>query len=457
MSVLIIIFVTAVLSLFLGVFNKGNLSRIIGLLGLAGSFYISYFPDCSFFEKYQLMYSYSRQGMLFTRISIIVVFFIFLISGFAFNNHRRHQSELYSLMLFSLCGGTVLFGVQNLVMVFLGIEILSIPLYVMAGSEKTNVKSIEAAMKYFLMGAFSTGFLLFGIALIYGSVGTFDLHQISLYVMVNPVDKMMILGVVMMMVAMVFKVSLVPFHMWSPDVYEGAPSVITAFMASFVKIAGFYILYKMLCHVFVGVVDVWKSILVVLIIMTLIISNFMAFVQSNAKRMLAYSSISHAGYISLVFLGMINAKIYGFLAFYLLAYSLATVGVFMCLIWVKKMKNEVSYEAFKGLAKSEPILALAAAVSLLSMAGIPLTAGFVGKLSIFTHAIEGNLVLIIIAVLASAVSITYYLKLIISMFFNRESTFKGLERVTVTYNVVAVLIIILIVALGVWPSLFNVL
>lgn len=457
MNVLIIIFVTAVLSLFLGVFNKGNLSRIIGLLGLGCSFYISYFPDCPFFEKYQLMYSYTYQAMLFTRISIIVVFLIFLISGFAFSNHRRHQAELYALMLFSLCGGIVLFGVQNLVTVFIGIEILSIPLYVMAGSEKGNVKSIEAAMKYFLMGAFSTGFLLFGIALIYGSTGTFDLHQISLYAIVNSGDKMMSLGLILMMVAMVFKVSLAPFHMWSPDVYEGAPSIITAFMASFVKISGFYILYKMLCGVFVGFVDVWKPILVVLIIITLVISNFMALVQSNSKRMLAYSSISHAGYVSLVFLGIIGAKTYGFLAFYLLAYSFATVGVFMCLIWVKKMKNEVSYEAFKGLAKSEPILALVATVSLLSMAGIPLTAGFIGKLSIFTHAIDGNLVLIIIAVLASAVSITYYLKLIISMFFNRESTFKGLERVSVTYNIVAILIILLILALGVWPSIFNVL
>jgi NADH-quinone oxidoreductase subunit N len=454
MTVLIIVFLTALAVLFAGVFNGGKISKYFGIAGLLIAFWASFQPEISFFSKYADMYEFGVNTALFAKISIIITLLIFFLGGFAFSNHRSHQSELYALMLFSLCGGIVLFGFQNLVTLFLGIEILSIPLYVMVGSAKTDFRSVEASMKYLLMGAFATGFLLFGVALIYGSSGSFDLYKIQDFGVQNPKDLMFILGAVMMLVALAFKVSLAPFHMWSPDVYQGAPSLITAFMASVVKTAAFFAFFRLMAIGFAGIIPDWIKILSVLVIITLILANVMGLVQSNAKRMLAYSSVSHAGYIAMIFFGATNVSTYN-LAFYLFAYSLATIGVFMCLIWVEKIKKETSYAAFKGLAKTEPLLAIVSAISLLSMAGIPLTAGFIGKFFIFSQAMKTAPSLVLVAVLGSAISIAYYLKLIIAMFFFKESSFKTSEKVSISFKIVAVVIILMIIALGVYPDLFK--
>ena len=453
MSVLIIIFLTAIVALFAGVFEQGKFSRYIGILGLMIAFYVSFLPELSFFSQYQHMFEFGANAALFTRIAIVTTVLLFFVAGFAFSNHRNHQSELYALMLFSLSGGVILFGFQNLVTLFLGIEILSIPLYVLAGSNKTDLRSNEASIKYFLMGAFATGFLLFGVALIYGSSGSFDLYKIHEFAMNDSKNLMFNLGAILMLVALAFKVSLAPFHMWSPDVYQGSPSLITAFMMSVVKISAFFALFKLMTIGFIGINSEWINILGVLIIITLFLANVMGLAQSNAKRMLAYSSVSHVGYLSLIFYGMNSLSSYN-LAFYLFAYSLATVGVMMCLIWVEKLKRETSYNAFKGLAHTEPILAVTATVSLLSMAGIPLTAGFMGKFAIFAQAIDQSPFLVLVAVLGSAISIAYYLRLIMVMFFPKESSFKTSERVSLTYNIVAVFIIFALVAMGVFPDLF---
>ncbi len=453
MSVLIIIFLTAVIALFAGVFEQGKFSRYIGILGLMIAFYVSFLPELSFFNQFQHMYEFGANAALFTKISIVITILLFFLGGFSFSNHRSHQSELYALMLFSLSGGVILFGFQNLVTLFLGIEILSIPLYVLAGSNKTDLRSNEAAIKYFLMGAFATGFLLFGVALIYGSSGSFDLYTIHEFAVNNPKNLMFNLGAILMLVALSFKVSLAPFHMWSPDVYQGSPSLITAFMMSVVKISAFFAFFKLMTIGFIGINAEWINIMGVLIIITLFLANVMGLAQSNAKRMLAYSSVSHVGYISLIFYGMNSLSTYN-LAFYLFAYSLATVGVMMCLIWVEKLKRETSYNAFKGLVHTEPILAVTATVSLLSMAGIPLTAGFMGKFAIFAQAIDKSPFLVLVAVLGSAISIAYYLRLIMVMFFPKESSFKSSEKVSLTYNIVAVFIIFALVAMGVFPDLF---
>ncbi|WP_312823526.1 NADH-quinone oxidoreductase subunit N [Epilithonimonas sp.] len=454
MSVLIVLFLTAILVLFSGVFEKGKYARYIGILGLIVGLGISFLPECEFFAQYKSMYDYSYNAALFTKVSIVVTTLLFFLGGFAFSNHRSHQSELYALMLFALCGGIVLFGFQNLVTLFIGIEILSIPLYVMAGANKTDLRSTEASMKYFLMGAFATGFLLFGVALVYGSAGSFDLYAIHDFAYNNPKNLMLIMGAILMLSALAFKVSLAPFHMWSPDVYQGAPSLITAFMASVVKISGFFALFKLMTIAFGGIAGDWINILGVFIILTLLLANVMGLVQTNAKRMLAYSSVSHAGYISLIFFGINNFSTY-ILGYYLFAYSLATVGVFISLIWVEKIKKETSIPAFNGLGKKEPILAVVSTISMLSMAGIPLTAGFIGKLGIFNQAIGGHYeFLVLIAVLGSALSIAYYLRLIIAMFFYKEHTFTAAETSTITYKIVSVVIIVALVAMGIVPDLF---
>ena len=453
MSVLIIIFLTAVAALFAGVFEHGKFSRYISILGLLVAFYVSFLPEAEFFNQYKSMFDYTVNAALFTKIAIVITILLFFLGGFSFSNHRSHQSELYALMLFALCGGIVLFGFQNLVTLFLGVEILSIPLYVLAGSNKTDLRSNEASVKYFLMGAFATGFLLFGIALVYGSSGSFDLYKIHQFSLENSKDLMFNAGAVLMLVALAFKVSMAPFHMWSPDVYQGSPSLITAFMMSVVKISAFFAFFKVMSIGFFGITGEWINIVGVLIIITLFLANVMGLAQSNAKRMLAYSSVSHVGYLGLIFFGLNNLSAYN-LAFYLFAYSLATIGVMMCLIWVEKLKRETSYNAFKGLAHTEPLLAVAAAISMLSMAGIPLTAGFMGKFSIFAQAIETTPFLVLVAVLGSAISIAYYLRLIMVMFFPKESSFKTSERVPLTYNIVAVFIIVALLALGIFPDLF---
>jgi len=453
MSVLIIIFLTAVVALFAGVFEQGKFSRYISILGLLVAFYVSFLPEAEFFNQYKSMFDYTVNAALFTKIAIVITILLFFLGGFSFSNHRSHQSELYALMLFALCGGIVLFGFQNLGTLFFGVENLSIPPYVLAGSNKTDLRSNEASVKYFLMGAFATGFLLFGIALVYGSSGSFDLYKIHQFSLENSKDLMFNAGAVLMLVALAFKVSMAPFHMWSPDVYQGSPSLITAFMMSVVKISAFFAFFKVMSIGFYGITGEWINIVGVLIIITLFLANVMGLAQSNAKRMLAYSSVSHVGYLGLIFFGLNNLSAYN-LAFYLFAYSLATIGVMMCLIWVEKLKRETSYNAFKGLAHTEPLLAVAAAISMLSMAGIPLTAGFMGKFSIFAQAIETTPFLVLVAVLGSAISIAYYLRLIMVMFFPKESSFKTSERVPLTYNIVAVFIIFALLALGIFPDLF---
>lgn len=454
MSVLIIVFLTAVVALFTGVFQKGKMARYIGIAGLLAALYTSFLPEAQFFAQYSNMFELDANAALFTRIALVVTLLIFFMGGFALSNHRSHQSELYALMLFALCGSIVLFGYQNLMTLFIGIEILSIPLYVMAGANKSDLRSNEASLKYFLMGAFATGFLLFGITLVYGSAGTFDLNQIGDFAMASGNgDLMLKLGIILMIAAMAFKVSLAPFHTWSPDVYQGSPSLITAFMMSVVKIAGFYAFFRLMTTAFIGVYTEWNNLLGVLIIITLLLANAMGLAQSNAKRMLAYSSVSHAGYLGLIFFGMNSLSSYN-LAFYLFAYAIANLGVMMTLIWVEKIKRETSYNAFKGLAKSEPLLAVVGAISMLSMAGVPLTAGFMAKFTLFAQAIDGAAFLVLIAILGSAISIAYYLRLIIAMFFFKESSFKTSEKVTITYNILAIFIIITIIALGVFPDWF---
>lgn len=455
MSVLIIIFLTAIVALFAGVFEQGKYSRYIGLLGLAAALVVSFQPEYSFFQKYESMYLFDKEAKLFTKITIVITMCIFFMGSFAFTSHRKHQSELYALILFSVCGAITLFGFENLVTLFLGIEILSIPLYVLAGSNKSDLKSNEASLKYFLMGAFATGFLLFGIALIYGSTGSFDLATITEFTTTHSDNVMLIIGMLLMLSGIAFKVSLAPFHMWTPDVYHGSPSIITAFMATVVKISAVFTLFFMMSNVFSGIKSEWVNVMGVLIIITLILANVLGLAQTNAKKMLAYSSISHAGYLGLIFYGFTNLSVYH-LAFYLFAYSLATIGVFMTLIWVEKVKRDTSFAAFKGLVKTEPLLAIVASISMLSMAGIPLTAGFMAKFSLFSQAMNGAAFLVLVAVLGSAISIAYYLRLIMMMFFVNEVTFKTSQNVTFTYNVLAIVIIIAIIALGVYPDLFSI-
>ena len=447
MSVLVIVFLTGVLTLFL----KGKWVNNIAILGTFGASIVSFCPEITFGNSYQKMFWFDADTALLIKITLIVNFFILLLGDFALHRHKNHQSEMYALVLFSLCGGFLLFGFQNIMVLFLGIEILSIPLYVLAGSEKTNLRSVEASVKYFLMGAFATGFLLFGFALLYGSVGSFDLETISQFSQKQGGNMKFILGAIFVLGAMAFKVAMVPFHMWSPDVYYGSPTWVTLFMASVVKIAGFYAFFKLMNIAFIGIREDWLLVLYGMISLTLFVGSFLGLVQDDVKKVLAYSSIVNVGYIGLVFFGVDENSVQN-LAFYLLAYSLANIGVFMGVIWVEKYKESTFYHSFNGLAKSQKLLSLTISISLLSMAGIPFTAGFMGKLGIFLPAVKESLFLVILAVLASVISVAYYLRLIIAMYFQKEENEQFTPKLNFSYKLIVILVIVLTFILGVLGS-----
>ena len=447
MSVLVIVFLTGVLTLF----SKGKWVNNIAILGNLGALIVSFCPEISFVNSYQKMFWFDADTALLIKITLIVNLFILLLGDFALHRHKNHRSEMYALVLFSLCGGFLLFGFQNIIVLFLGIEILSIPLYVLAGSEKTDLRSAEASVKYFLMGAFATGFMLFGFALLYGSVGSFDLETISQFSQKQGENTKFILGAIFVLGAMVFKVAMVPFHMWSPDVYYGSPTWVTLFMVSVVKIAGFYAFFRLMNIAFIGIREDWLLVLYGMISLTLLVGSFLGLVQDDVKKMLAYSSIVNVGYIGLVFFGVDENSVQN-LAFYLLAYSLANIGVFMGVIWVEKYKESTFYHSFNGLAKSQKLLALTISISLLSMAGIPFTAGFMGKLGMFLPAVKESLFLVILAVLASVISVAYYLRLIMTMYFQKGGNNQFTQKLNLSYQLIAIFVIVLTFILGVLGS-----
>lgn len=447
MSVLVIVFLTGGVTLFL----KGKWANNIAILGTLGAFIVSFFSEITFGNSYQKMFWFDADTALLIKITLIVNLFILLLGDFALHRHKNHWSEMYALVLFSLCGGFLLFGFQNIIVLFLGIEILSIPLYVLAGSEKTDLRSVEASVKYFLMGAFATGFLLFGFALLYGSVGSFDLETISQFSQKQGENTKFILGAIFVLGAMAFKVAMIPFHMWSPDVYYGSPTWVTLFMVSVVKIAGFYAFFRLMNIAFIGIREDWLLVLYGMISLTLLVGSFLGLVQDDVKKMLAYSSIVNVGYIGLVFFGVDENSVQN-LAFYLLAYSLANIGVFMGVIWVEKYKESTFYHSFNGLAKSQKLLVLTISISLLSMAGIPFTAGFMGKLGMFLPAVKESLFLVILAVLASVISVAYYLRLIMAMYFQKGGNNQFTQKLNLSYQLIAIFVIVLTFILGVLGS-----
>lgn len=320
-----------------------------------------------------------------------------------------------------------------MVMLFLGVEILSIPLYVLAASDRKNILSNEAGFKYFFLGSLASAVMLFGIALIYGATGTFDLQTIATTFATGNYSGLMLTGCILILTGFAFKVSVAPFHLWAPDVYQGAPTTITAFMATIVKAAAFAGMYRLFATSFPNHPQVVTSIMAVMIALTLILSNITAVTQTSSKRLLAYSSLSHAGYM-LGFVMMSGNAPAKYLMFYTLTYGIASMTSFSILQHVSSIQGgDDSREAFKGLVKRNPVMAGAMTVSLLSMAGIPPLSGFLGKYYAITQLLSGDyLALVIIMILTSAIAAYYYLRLIAAMFTPIENAGRimtgGLQR-----------------------------
>jgi NADH-quinone oxidoreductase subunit N len=350
---------------------------------------------------------------------------------------------------------------EHLIMLFLGVETLTVAMYILTASDKRNLRSNEAALKYFLMGAFMTGIMLFGITLLYGATGSFTITQIMSYSTqgLRATQFLLYAGMFLLLIGMLFKVSAAPFHFWTPDVYDGAPTIFTSFMSTVVKVAGFAAVYRLLSHAFVAMQDVWWVTLAAMTVLTLLAGNITAVYQNSFKRMLAYSSISHAGYL-MIALTALTATTQQAVLFYSLAYVAATVAAFGVLLLIAKEKSpeerfNESFDAFNGLAKNNPLLAFVLTVSMLSLAGIPLTAGFWGKFFVFSSAVErGGLTwLLVVAVLMSAVGIYYYLRVVIAAYFREGNT--PTLRIAPFYKVALLLATATTILLGIMPGLVE--
>ncbi|GAB3841738.1 NADH-quinone oxidoreductase subunit N [Hymenobacter jeollabukensis] len=470
---IILLSVSGLANLFLGFLRSNRLILPLVLLVLAAVLAINIFDvdNSSAFVTELAQRDYLR-GMLyfdqyarvFTGVIVLTALLLLPFSQKYVQDDNPNLAEFYSLMLFSLVGAIMMVSYTNILILFLGIETLSIAMYVLAGSDKSNLRSNEAALKYFLMGSFATGILLFGVALLYGATGTFDLNQMGAAIRALPtadasLAPMMYVGILLMLIGIGFKISAAPFHFWTPDVYEGAPTIFTGFMSTVVKTAGVAGFFKLLVVAFGGdTIPFWLPTLTTMLVLTLLIGNVGAVAQTSVKRMLAYSSISHAGYLLLALValrsGMLSASA---IFFYSLAYSLATVAAFGVLQLVYNQRQREDYEGLNGLARTNPLLALAMTISMLSLAGIPLTAGFFGKFQLFNAAAqEGYIGLIVFAVVMSAIGIYYYLRPIMAMYM--RPAVEGAEApvpVTALQSVVLVVLMGLTVLLGVLPGLLD--
>jgi NADH-quinone oxidoreductase subunit N len=369
---------------------------------------------------------------------------------------RLQAGEYYALTLFATAGMMFMAGARDLIVLFLGLEVMSIAVYALTAFNRRDRRSAEAGLKYFLLGAFSTGFFLYGLALVYGGAGSTNIAQVALAVE-NGVaaNGLLLAGVALMVVGFGFKVSAVPFHMWVPDVYEGAPTPVTAFMSVAVKAAAFVAFMRVFMVAFGGLYEVWYPVLWWLAAITMVVANFVALAQTSVKRMLAYSSVAHAGYL-LVALAAANEMAVAGLLFYLLVYVVMNMGAFAVVMTVGRQGEEnLSLDDYAGLGARHPLLSVVLTIFLLSLAGFPGTAGFMGKIYLLQGAADARLwTLAVILVLTTVVSYYYYLRVAWYAWMRapvREDQHEGLViplpvRIALAAGVAAVLF------LGIFPS-----
>jgi NADH-quinone oxidoreductase subunit N len=451
MNALILSAVSGVIMMFSSFLlkDKGTIRNlaIILLLVIIGATILDIRNVHFFSIDWRGMLQFDRFALLFTLVASACTFVFFLLSAKDMERVGSNYSEYFALIFFILTGVVLVSAFKSLLILFIGIEIISIPLYILTGADKRNLKSNEASLKYFLMGAFSTGLMLMGIALIYGATGTFMTNNMQFGT--GSVPVLVIAGMMMLLFSMSFKVSAAPFHFWTPDVYDGAPTVFTSFMATIVKAAGFIAFMRLFDEAFGSFQPEWKLLVGIITALTLFIGNITAVFQQSVKRMLAYSSISQAGFMMLAVYS-VNTDAKEGLLLYAAAYSLATIGIFAVLV---KMKD-YTFDGFNGFASHHPVVAGTLVIFLLSLAGIPLTAGFLSKFYMLRAAMAGgSLWLVIFAVLMAAVSVYYYFRLIQAMYFKQgEATSVEMSSgfTSILIGLAAVTII-----LGLFPNLLT--
>ncbi len=454
---ILIVFIGAVLVLFLGL-NKpeGGMKTfsslvlfLAGMMSLLESLSILNFEKLSNWAP-KNMIDFSSGDLMFVSLLAFVTAAIIAI----FPSVEEKGSDRLGLMMLSLTGAFMMIGADHLVMLFLGIEVLSIPLYVLAGSDKHNLRSNEAAIKYFLMGAFSTAIFLLGCAFIYGGSGSLSLSEISLRMSIvghlSEFPALIKVGVILMSTGLLFKVSAFPFHFWAPDVYEGSPNKVTTFMAVIVKIAGF-VAFANYLQAFEALASWYHQWLIILAVCTIVFGNIAAISQKTVKRTLAYSSIAHAGYLLLFLITPMKANMWILFA-YSVAYALSTVVLFY-FNDKYSTKQEYGFGMFSGLLKNNQSATILMVISLFSIAGIPVTVGFTAKYYLFTSAFEVSPLAVCIALIGSAISIMYYFKAFKPMFETAESNTN--EAQTGKVHFVVYLMVVASIVFGLFPYLFE--
>jgi NADH-quinone oxidoreductase subunit N len=411
MSALIFTSVLGIILLYLGLIKNKTVLAPAAIAGLLITLYLSlkdwgldtmYFHDMIQFDNFSIAFNVSM---------IVITILIFLFGIDYYKRMEQHVAEQYALMIFALTGAFLMTSFSNLIMLFLGIEILSIPLYILAGGKKSSYRSNEASFKYFMLGSFATAFFLFGIALVYGASASFNLPEIKTYIAQfnGNLPPMLLVGLLFIVIGVAFKVAVAPFHFWSPDVYEGSPTLVTAFMATVVKTAGFAAFYRLLGMGLLPLPMPIEKALWVMTGLSLLIGNLVAMKQGNFKRLLAYSSIAHSGFIMLAMLSQHDSSA-SILLYYTFVYSLATIPLFIIFIMVKRASHGKEHiSAFQGLYKEKPWIAVFATIFLMSLAGIPPTSGFIAKYQVFVLSIsQGYLGISIFAILMAIVGVYYY-------------------------------------------------
>lgn len=414
----------------------------------------------------------------FTLIFLIVSILTILIATVWLDNESLPAGEFHSLLLFATCGMMLMASAGDLVIVFLGLEILSIATYVLAGFRRSDVRSNESSLKYFILGSFASAFLLYGIALIYGATatgpdqpGTTNIAMIAARIDQSLYPPLLFAGLAMLLVGFGFKIATAPFHVWTPDVYEGAPTPVTAFMAAGPKAAGFASFMRVLLFGFPIATTAastagyahqsWVGALAIMAALTMTVGNVVAIVQSNVKRMLAYSSIAHAGYALVGFVAAGASRdpeqrsaALTAVAFYLLTYAVMNMGAFAIVTLIaRRGDRQDKVEDYNGIGFSSPVLAFSLSIFLLSLLGMPLTAGFMGKIVVFGAALQqGYVWLVVLGVLNTAISAYYYLRLIIVMFFREGSTSWEAPRIPAALAVALVITIAAVFYLGLFPG-----
>lgn len=430
MSAFIFTVVLGIIVLYLGFSKNKSMLSPISAGGLVVSLILSlkdwghgskYFHDMILIDNFSIAFNVSM---------IIITILIFLFALDYYETMEHHVAELYALMIFGLTGTFLMTSFSNLIMLFLGIEILSIPLYILAGGKKYSYRSNEAAFKYFMLGSFATAIFLFGIALVYGASATFYLPEIKTYIAQfgGHLPPMLLVGLLFIVIGVAFKIAAAPFHFWSPDVYEGAPTLVTAFMATVVKTAGFAAFYRLLGIGLLPLPEQIEKALWVMTFLTLLIGNLGALRQSNFKRLLAYSAIAHSGFLMLAVLSQ-HENSASVLLYYTFVYSLATIPLFIIFILAKRASDGLEeISIFRGLYKEKSWIAVFAIINLMSLAGIPPTSGFMAKYQVLFLAInKGILLTSLFAIVMAIIGVYYYFFVIREIFTERGQAITKIE------------------------------